>query len=329
MQWVLTGYLLALASLILLGGALGDRYGRRRVFVIGTVWFAAASLLCGAAPSIEVLVVARVLQGVGAALLTPGSLAILQASFQRDDRSCAVGAWSGLERGCSGRSDPSSAVGSSTDQAGGGRSSSTCRRCVRARLRPCRAGDEGPAYGSHPRPHRRGDRGRHAGVGDVGPDDRRGTRPVGRCGHRRRRRGCCRRRRVRAPDGHRAGPAGAAVAVRSRESTVTNLATVLLYAGLGVSFFLVAYGLQVAAGWSATAPVWRCCRRRCSCWSSPRVRPRSPSASDRGCSSPSARSSPPPGCFSWCASVPTPRGCATCCPAPSCSGSDSSRSSRR
>src|SRR5437763_12405552 len=59
LQWVLTGYLLALASLILLGGALGDRFGRRKVFMIGTVWFAAASLLCGAAPSIEVLVLAR------------------------------------------------------------------------------------------------------------------------------------------------------------------------------------------------------------------------------------------------------------------------------
>src|SRR5215475_1877530 len=80
LQWVLTGYLLALASLILLGGALGDRFGRRRVFVIGVVWFAIASLLCGAAPNVEVLVGARIFQGVGAALLTPGSLAILQAS---------------------------------------------------------------------------------------------------------------------------------------------------------------------------------------------------------------------------------------------------------
>src|SRR5437899_10317976 len=60
LQWVLTGYLLALASLILLGGALGDRYGRRRIFVIGTVWFAAASLICGVAPNIELLVAARV-----------------------------------------------------------------------------------------------------------------------------------------------------------------------------------------------------------------------------------------------------------------------------
>src|SRR5437588_7681303 len=96
LQWVLTGYLLALASLILLGGALGDRFGRRKIFVIGTVWFAVASLLCGAAPNIEVLVGARILQGVGGALLTPGSLAIIQASFRRDDRAAAVGAWSGL-----------------------------------------------------------------------------------------------------------------------------------------------------------------------------------------------------------------------------------------
>jgi EmrB/QacA subfamily drug resistance transporter len=96
LQWVLTGYLLALASLILLGGAMGDRYGRRKVFVIGTVVFAAASLLCGAAPNVDVLVAARVLQGVGGALLTPGSLAILQASFREDDRARAVGAWSGL-----------------------------------------------------------------------------------------------------------------------------------------------------------------------------------------------------------------------------------------
>jgi EmrB/QacA subfamily drug resistance transporter len=96
LQWIITGYLLSLASLILLGGALGDRYGRRKIFVIGTVWFAAASLLCGLAPSLPVLVAARVLQGVGGALLTPGSLALLQAAFHPDDRAAAVGAWSGL-----------------------------------------------------------------------------------------------------------------------------------------------------------------------------------------------------------------------------------------
>ena len=96
LQWITNGYLLSLASLILLGGSLGDRYGRRRVFVIGTVWFALASLLCGLAPTPEILIAARVLQGIGAALLMPGSLAMIQGSFHPDDRSQAIGAWSGL-----------------------------------------------------------------------------------------------------------------------------------------------------------------------------------------------------------------------------------------
>jgi EmrB/QacA subfamily drug resistance transporter len=96
LQWILSGYLLTLASLILLGGSLGDRFGRRLIFVVGVIWFAAASLLCGLAPNLEALVAARVLQGVGGALLTPGSLAILQASFHPDDRALAIGAWSGL-----------------------------------------------------------------------------------------------------------------------------------------------------------------------------------------------------------------------------------------
>lgn len=96
LQWILNGYTLTLASLILLGGSLGDRSGRRRVFLIGVVWFAAASLLCGLAPTARALVAARALQGIGGALLTPGSLAILQASFAPGDRARAVGAWSGL-----------------------------------------------------------------------------------------------------------------------------------------------------------------------------------------------------------------------------------------
>ncbi len=94
LQWTLNGYLLTLAALILLGGSLGDHYGRRKIFLIGVVWFAAASLLCGLAPNTEALVAARALQGVGGALLTPGSLAILQASFVPEDRSRAIGAWS-------------------------------------------------------------------------------------------------------------------------------------------------------------------------------------------------------------------------------------------
>ena len=79
-----------------LGGSLGDRYGRRRIFVTGVVWFATASLLCGLAPGAGVLIAARALQGIGGALLTPGSLALIQASFHPDDRGRAVGLWSGF-----------------------------------------------------------------------------------------------------------------------------------------------------------------------------------------------------------------------------------------
>ena len=96
LQWTVTAYTLTLAGLILLGGSLGDRMGRRRIFTIGVAWFALASALCGLAPTIGVLIGARVLQGIGGALLTPGSLAIIQATFAPDDRPKAVGAWSGL-----------------------------------------------------------------------------------------------------------------------------------------------------------------------------------------------------------------------------------------
>ncbi len=96
LQWTLSGYTLTLAAFILLGGSLGDRLGRRRVFVWGATAFAVTSLLCAAAPTVEALSVARVLQGVAGALLTPGSLALISASFDPRDRSAAIGAWSGL-----------------------------------------------------------------------------------------------------------------------------------------------------------------------------------------------------------------------------------------
>jgi EmrB/QacA subfamily drug resistance transporter len=96
LQWIVNAYTLTLAALILLGGSLGDRYGRRRVFVIGVIWFAIASVLCAVAPGIQLLIAARALEGIGGALLTPGSLAIIQASFAPEDRPKAVGAWSGL-----------------------------------------------------------------------------------------------------------------------------------------------------------------------------------------------------------------------------------------
>ncbi|MEV0383925.1 MFS transporter [Nonomuraea sp. NPDC050643] len=96
LQWTINAYTLTLAGLILLGGSLGDRFGRRKIFLIGVVWFAIASALCGLSPNIEFLIGARALQGIGGALLTPGSLAIIQASFVRHDRPRAVGIWSGL-----------------------------------------------------------------------------------------------------------------------------------------------------------------------------------------------------------------------------------------
>jgi EmrB/QacA subfamily drug resistance transporter len=252
LQWVLTGYLLALASLILLGGALGDRFGRRRVFVVGTIWFAAASLLCGAAPDIEVLVVARILQGVGGALLTPGSLAILQASFRPSDRAKAVGAWSGLG-GVAGAIGPF--VGGGLVDGPGWRWAFLINVPVAAIVVVCA----------------------HTAVPETrDPHAARGLDVVGAA------------LAVVALGAStwaltEAGPRGwtdsavagagviAVIAIgafvwrmlhthdplvppalfRNRTFTVMNLATVLLYAAIGVSFFLVAYELQVAAGWSA------------------------------------------------------------------------------
>ncbi len=96
LQWVSNGYLVTMASLILLGGSLGDRLGRRRVFVVGVLWFALASAACGLAQSPSQLIAARVVQGVGAALLVPGSLSMIHASIRPLDRGRAIGSWTGL-----------------------------------------------------------------------------------------------------------------------------------------------------------------------------------------------------------------------------------------
>lgn len=96
LQWTVDGYLLMLAAFLLLGGALGDRFGRRRVFLLGVLWFTVASLLAALAPTTGFLIAARFLQGAGGALLAPGSLALLQASFHSDDRGRVIGTWSGL-----------------------------------------------------------------------------------------------------------------------------------------------------------------------------------------------------------------------------------------
>src|SRR5258708_19772074 len=95
-QWVIEAYSLLLSALLLVGGSLGDHYGRRRVFLIGVALFALASTWCGLAPNIDQLIVARAAQGLGAALLVPGSLAIISSSFPENERGRAIGTWSGF-----------------------------------------------------------------------------------------------------------------------------------------------------------------------------------------------------------------------------------------
>jgi EmrB/QacA subfamily drug resistance transporter len=95
-QWVVESYALFLAALLLIGGSLGDQYGRRKVFAAGVVLFSAASAWCGIAPNIRQLIVARGLQGIGGALLVPGSLALISANFSEKERGRAIGTWSGF-----------------------------------------------------------------------------------------------------------------------------------------------------------------------------------------------------------------------------------------
>src|SRR5262245_17125436 len=96
LQWVVESYALLLSSLLLIGGSLGDIYGRRRIFAIGIAVFTTASIWCGLAPRIDQLIVARALQGAGAALLVPESLALISATFPPADRGAAIGMWSGF-----------------------------------------------------------------------------------------------------------------------------------------------------------------------------------------------------------------------------------------
>ena len=96
LQWTVTSYTLTLASLILLAGSLSDRWGRRRVFLAGLSWFTLASVLCAAAPGIGWLIAARAVQGIGGALMTPASLAIIEATLQPGDRTHAIGTWAGF-----------------------------------------------------------------------------------------------------------------------------------------------------------------------------------------------------------------------------------------
>ena len=95
-QWVIEAYALFLGALILVGGSMGDQFGRKRVFLAGVAFFTAASVLCGLAPSARALIAGRALQGIGAAFLVPGSLAIISATFDDADRGRAIGTWSGF-----------------------------------------------------------------------------------------------------------------------------------------------------------------------------------------------------------------------------------------
>ena len=221
------------------------------MFVIGTIWFAVASLLCGAAPNEDVLVIARILQGVGAALFTPGSLAILQASFRATDRAKAVGAWSGFS-GVFGAIGPF--VGGWLVDGPGWRWAFLINVPVAVLVVICTRG----AVPETRDPHLHHLDVFGAGIAvvtlgsatwaltEAGP--RGWTDPAVLAGG------------VIAVLGaamfvyrmlHTHDPLVPPTLFRSREFTVTNLATVLLYAAIGVTFFLVAYELQVAAGWSA------------------------------------------------------------------------------
>src|SRR5712671_1485040 len=95
-QWVIEAYALFLGALILVGGSMGDQFGRKRVFLAGVFFFTGASIFCGIATSAGMLVIGRALQGVGAAFLVPGSLAIISATFDERERGRAIGTWSGF-----------------------------------------------------------------------------------------------------------------------------------------------------------------------------------------------------------------------------------------
>jgi EmrB/QacA subfamily drug resistance transporter len=250
LQWVLTGYLVSLASLILLGGALGDRFGRRKIFLIGTIWFAIASMLCAAASGVGSLIAARILQGIGAALLTPGSLAILEVTFAPDDRARTVGAWSALG-GVAGAVGPF--VGGWLVDGPGWRWAFLINLPVAVVVVICsksipESRDEHPApldirgamiavvmlaaatlTLTEARPRGWSDplivASTVVGIGGITAF----VQHVRRSPH----------------------PLVPPALFADRNFTVTNIATFALYAAVGVTFFLVSYQLQVGAGWSA------------------------------------------------------------------------------
>ncbi|MEU6214561.1 DHA2 family efflux MFS transporter permease subunit [Streptomyces sp. NPDC047023] len=251
LQWTVNAYLLTLAGLILVGGALGDRFGRRRIFVVGVVWFAVGSLLCGLAPNAGVLVAARALQGIGGALLTPGSLALIQGSIRAEDRGRAVGLWSGL-----------GGVGAAVGPFLGGwlvdgpgwrwvflLNVPVAALCVPVALRHVPESRDPQAHG------RFDVAGAVLGAGSLGLvtyaliEASSGTAPV-----------------IAAAVGgvllgvafvlverRRADPMVPPDIFASRQFTAVNLVTLCVYAALGGFFFLVVLQLQVVSGYSALA----------------------------------------------------------------------------
>jgi len=251
LQWVLTGYLLALASLILLAGALGDRFGRRRVFVVGVAWFALASLLCGLAPSIGWLIAARILQGIGGALLTPGSLAIIHSSFRLGDRAAAVGAWAGLG-GAAGALGP--VIGGTLIDGPGWRWAFLLNLPVAVMVIVCTYAAVPETKGHEP--GRLDLTGAALAVATLAA----GTWALIEAGPR----GWGDARVVAAAVISVVGLGAFVVHLcraehplvppslfANRVFSMLNLGTLFLYASVGLSFFLVAYQLQTVAGWTA------------------------------------------------------------------------------
>jgi EmrB/QacA subfamily drug resistance transporter len=245
LQWTVDAYLVTLSALLLLGGSLGDRYGRRRVFVAGLATFSAASVLCAVAPSAGLLIAARAAQGVGGALLVPGSLAIIAATFTAEDRGKAIGAWSGLA-GVAGALGPF--VGGSLIDAGNWRLIFLINLPIAAvaalaarHVPETRSGDDAPidvpggllvtvalatlTYGAIE--HRGADSVVAAGVGLLA-----GV-------------GFVRREQTAS---HPMLPLGL---FRSPQFLGANLTTLAVYGALSAAFFLIVLRLQVSLGYSA------------------------------------------------------------------------------
>ena len=267
--YIVSGYLAVLAALLILSGALSDHYGRRRVYAIGLVGFAATSALCGLAPTLEWLVIFRLAQGAAGALLIPGSLALITHAFDGAARARAFGIWAAATSGPGRSSARSSAGRSSTPSAGGSRSSinvpaarrSRCgRRCAtsRSRATPRRPGGSTGSARSSPRwPSAAWRSGSSAARPTSGP-----TRPPGsRIGDRGRR--ASSRSRSSWPAGP--NPLVPLELFRSRAFATVNLATFFIYGALYVTFFYQAVILQGVLGYTALGGGHRRAPERASC----------------------------------------------------------------